>query len=367
MIPQDRMIKHMYQTQLSSFFRFAFGLLHPGREYRHRWLVDVLGEYLDRCFHGEITRLIINMPPRYLKTMCVSVAFPAWVLAHRPESKFMCIAGNLGLVEAHDAWSRDLITHPRYRALFPHVRLTNTRHGLRLRHGGSRTGFMPTKSITGRGADYIIIDDPLPAGAGDDPNLCKNINDWYDQNIYQRLNDKAGGSIIVVMQRLHVDDLTGHLLRQGGWHVLTLPAIADEDAEYPLPNGGSIIRPKGQALHPDLENRAQLRDVMLRIGAKPFMAQYQQKPYPLGEGDGRHGCYSSLREGIPWTPDQGPPKMWFGHVPEESILLHTVFGEGEHPWPDDMRNHMTMKEWIMCYGHESDKEELKKNPDAFKG
>ncbi len=106
-------------------------------------------------------------------------------------------------------------------------------------------------------------------------------------------------------------------------------------------------------LNPAREDRDQLRAAMLRMGAQAFMAQYQQAPYGPGEGGGRRGWYTSLREGVPWTPDQGKPVSCFRSMPQERILLHTLFGEGEHPWPSDMR-HMTLEEWQMCYGNGPD-------------
>jgi hypothetical protein len=75
----------------------AFGITHPDREYRHHWPIEVIGDYLTRCHEGQIKRLIINLPPRYLKSFFVSVAFPAWVLGRRPETKIMCIAVAVGL------------------------------------------------------------------------------------------------------------------------------------------------------------------------------------------------------------------------------------------------------------------------------
>ena len=119
-------IRHMYQSDPSSFFALAFRLLHPGVDYRSHWSTKVLGEALARCYRRETQRLIVNMPPRSLKSVCASVAFPAWILAVRPETKIFCFAGHRGLADDHHALTRTLMSHPKYRALFPHVRFKET-------------------------------------------------------------------------------------------------------------------------------------------------------------------------------------------------------------------------------------------------
>ena len=200
---------------------------------------------------------------------------------------------------------------------------------LRLPHGGYRSGYTtsPGGGITGRGADLIIIDDPLSASDADDDQQRERVNKWYDQNIYQRLNDKTNGSIIVVMQRLHVEDLTGHLLKQDGWEHLNLPAIAMEDERYAPLYGDQIIRHKGQPLHPHRENRQQLRDSMLRMRAIPFMAQYQQEPYPPDQLKERGGCFTIFPNDNPTYDDMSFASEFFTTVPEEYFVREKVFGE----------------------------------------
>ena len=96
-----------------------------------------------------------------------------------------------------------------------------------------------------------------------------------------RLNDKETGAIIAVMQRLHEDDLAGHLLRQGDWMHLNLPAIATEDQEIPLANGSTYRRKQGDLLHSERESRETLDRIKTQIGSLQFSAQYQQQPIPL--------------------------------------------------------------------------------------
>lgn len=193
----------------------------------------------------------------------------------------------------------------------------------------------------------IIIDDPLSASHAGDDNRREQINRWYDQNIYQRLDEKAKGVVIVVMQRLHVNDLTGHLLKQDGWEHLNLPAIATEDERYPRLYGDRFVRRRGEALHPGLEDRDQLRQMVSDMGAVPFMAQYQQDPYPPGKGQGYHGAITILPKD-PKTP-LSYGGMFFGHISQERVLLENIFGEqlGLKPGcPPPMTN----EEWVKRFG-----------------
>lgn len=328
MTNKAEVIKALCQTHLGSFTRMAFGWTHPEREYQHNWSMDVIGEALSRCCSGEIKRLIINMPPRSLKSFYASVAFPAWVLPRKPEAKIMCIAGSRGLADDQHTMARKLMKHPTYQAFFPHIKVVESGRTLRLAHGGSRGSYVasPGGGITGRGADIIVIDDPLGASHADDDQRREAINLWYDQNVYQRLDSKQEGVVIVVMQRLHTEDLARHLLKQDGWELLSLPSIAMEDEVFALGDGRSVGRAKGEALHPDLENRSQLRQLLTEIGAKTFMAQYQQDPYAPGQGDGYHGVVTFLSH-----PDEKPHPGWspqgMSHITEERLVLDEVFGE----------------------------------------
>ena len=345
---ETKAIRHMYQHVPSKFFQFAFGTLHPHIKYQHNWSIDVLGEALARCHGRETTRLIINMPPRSLKSICTSVAFPAWVLGVQPESKIMCVAGHRGLATEHHELTRNLMTHPRYRSLFPHIRVQESTGTLKFAQGGFRDALTPSGSITGRGANMIIIDDPQSAHEADDPQKSSTICNWYDRNIQQRLNCKHDGVIIVVMQRLAEDDLTGHLLKQEGWELLNLPAIATQDEWLPKSLGGHLARNKGEALHPARENRDQLRETMERIGARPFMSQYQQEPYPKGKGEGRGGAFHFTPHPDATEEECISHSTFFNFFKEEFFVLDRVFGErtGFRPGPAPA---MTEEQWVEKY------------------
>ena len=336
-------IRHMYQSDPASFFGLAFRLLYPGVKYVPHWSTQLLGEALHRCFRRETKRLIINMPPRTLKSHCASVAFPSWVLAVRPESKILCVAGHPGLAGEHHTRTRNLMCDPKYRAIFPHVRFTETARSINLPHGGSRSSFTLTGAITGHGADMIIIDDPQAAHESE-PIESEGVCDWYDRNIYQRLDDKKDGVVILLMQRVAHDDLTAHLLARGGWEHLNLPAIATEDQLFPAYFGERVLRKKGDALHPARESCDQLRAAMLQMGAHAFMAQYQQAPYGSSEGQGCSVFHIPPHPNATVEECKGAP-ICFGWVPEEKFVLEEHFGEfiGIRAGPPPA---LTTEEWL---------------------
>jgi hypothetical protein len=136
-------------------------------------------------------------------------------------------------------------------------------------------------TLTGRGADLIIIDDPLKSEEAMSDPARKRVIDWYSGTLVTRLNNKDRDAIVVVMQRLHEDDLAGHLLGQGGWQRLDLPAIAIEDSVIPTGPGKFHTRRTGDILHPARESQEVLDRIKAEIGSLMFSAQYQQRPVPL--------------------------------------------------------------------------------------
>jgi predicted phage terminase large subunit-like protein len=177
---------------------------------------------------------------------------------------------------------RAVIMSDWYRALFPNVQLCkDTEEECATTEGGGRFVVPVGGSFTGRGADVIIIDDPIKAEDAQSEKLRRAVNEWYGTTLFSRLDDKERGAIILVMQRLHEDDLAGKLLREGSWTHLNLPAIAEEDEEIPIGPGVMHRRKKGEALHPAREPLSSLEKTKRQMGSIAFSAQYQQRPIPL--------------------------------------------------------------------------------------
>ena len=141
--------------------------------------------------------------------------------------------------------------------------------------------------LTGRGADIILIDDPLKPEEALSDAQRQAANDWFDHTLYSRINDKRRGAIVIIMQRLHEDDLVGHVLAQEPWEVVRFPAIAETDGVHEIETiwgPRCFTRRQGEALHPEREPLETLGRIRRTVGEYNFAGQYQQTPAPLGGG-----------------------------------------------------------------------------------
>jgi predicted phage terminase large subunit-like protein len=275
------------RQDFAGFIERSFYEINPGKKLMMSRYIDLIASRLEACRQGKIRRLVICVPPRYLKSHCVTVAFVAWLLGHNPATQIICASYAQPLASKHALECRTLMLSPLYRKLF-RTRLSPDKQAIddfMTTHHGFRMATSVGGVLTGRGADYIVIDDPLKPEEALSETQRTNVNRWYDNTLLSRLNDKTHGCIIIVMQRLHQDDLVGHVLEQGVWEVLSLPAIAEQDEEYLIesPLGSyRYCRPVGEALHPERESLSALTVMRQTIGTYDFAAQYQQNPEPLG-------------------------------------------------------------------------------------
>jgi predicted phage terminase large subunit-like protein len=278
------------RQDLYAFTQRCFYELNPTTTFLSNWHIEVVAAALEACRRGEITRLIVNQPPRSLKSHCVSVAFVAFILGHDPTAQIICASYGQDLANKHALDCRSIMTSAWYQALFPQTRLSSQRQALQefvTAQQGSRLSTSVGGVLTGRGADYLIIDDPLKPDEAVSETQRKAVNDWYDHTLYSRLNDKKRGRIIVVMQRLHEDDLVGHVLGMEPWKVIRFAAIAEEDEIHVIetPYGTRRFeRRTGEALHVEREPLEILAQIRERLGEYNFAGQYQQAPAPLGGG-----------------------------------------------------------------------------------
>jgi predicted phage terminase large subunit-like protein len=299
----DRVLRAILRTDLPFFIRKVFATISPGETYLHNWHVDAIAHQLMRVHSGEGRRLLINQPPRSLKSICVSVAYVAWLIGHEPTRRVI-VASYSGdfAAELHRQF-RMVVGSEWYAALFPTLRWAKET-GLELitTQGGSRYATSVGGTLTGRGAD-LIVDDPLNANEVHSEPARKRVIDWYGGALVSRLNDKQTGSIVAVMQRLHEDDLAGHLMRQGGWDHLDMPAIALENEIIELGHEKSHARRSGDVLHPERESREALEAIKAEVGSLLFSAQYQQRPVPV-EGNLIRRSWFLAYDNLPASPSR---------------------------------------------------------------
>jgi len=345
----DRVLRAILRGELPFFIRKVFATISPGETYLHNWHVDAIAHQLMRAHTGEGGALVFNQPPRSLKSICVSVAYVAWLLGHDPTRRVI-VASYSGdfAAELHRQF-RMVAGSEWYAALFPTLRWAKET-GLELitTQGGSRYATSVGGTLTGRGADLIIVDDPLNANEVYSEPARKRVIDWYGGALVSRLNDKQTGAIVAVMQRLHEDDLAGHLLRQGGWDHLDMPAIALDDEIIELGHEKSHARRSGDVLHPERESREALGAIKAEVGSLLFSAQYQQRPVPV-EGNLIRRSWFLAYDNLPASPsrtrvvqswdvammtggqnDYSACTTWLTHK-NDAYLLHVYRGRLEYP------------------------------------
>ncbi len=269
-------------SNFPTFIGKTLATIDPAAEYLPNWHIELIAEYLEAARRAQITRLIINVPPRSLKSVCVSVAWPAWLLGHDPRTKIIAASYAASLSVKHSLDCRFVVSNEWYREVFPDVKLVrgqNEKHKFVTTRRGFRLASSVGASVVGEGGNFLIIDDPISPAQAMNLRFREHVNNWFDHTFATRLNDKKNGVIVLVMQRLHSDDLSGYLLAKGGWEHLSLPAVAESQRNYSFMNVSKIFE-AGEVLHPARENMQLLERAKIELGSMAFAAQYQQNPQP---------------------------------------------------------------------------------------
>jgi predicted phage terminase large subunit-like protein len=311
---KDELRAEHARRSLRGFIAEAWPLVEPATPFVSNWHIDTIAEYLEAATRGELRRLIINVPPRHMKSLQVAVFWPAWVWLSHPERRFLYASYAQSLAVNHSVICRRLIQSQGNRAtvgaseptLLERVGyrgLLELLHGtgawqlrddqnLKERFENSRSGFRLATSVggsvTGEGGDVTVIDDPhKPEEVASDVSR-QSVLDWYDQTWSTRLNDATIGVQVVIMQRLHERDLTGHLLERGGFEHLCLPAEHEPSHPFVWPDDprtepGEVLWSKWGS--PWLEEKK------LDLGAYGYAGQYQQRPAPEAGGILKRGWW----------------------------------------------------------------------------
>ena len=278
-----QLVNQAVRQDFTVFIHRVFQTVSPGTVYLPNWHINAMAHRLLECAEGTINRLAVTVPPRHLKSICASVALVAWILGHDPTRKIITVSYAQDLAEKFSRDFRAVVNSDWYQTAFPSMRpAKDTEMEFVTTRGGFRYATSVGGTLTGRGANLIIIDDPLKSADAMSKTVRENGNDWFKTTLFSRLNDKSTDSIIVVMQRLHVNDLVGYLLGHGGedWVHLNLPAIAQEDEKVPIGDGLFHQRNIGDVLHPIRESRDVLDQIKAAMGSEVFSAQYLQRPVP---------------------------------------------------------------------------------------
>lgn len=249
------------------------------------WHHQVLAYHLERVERGKCRRLLILAPPRSLKSHFASVAFPAWVLGRNPARRILCASHSLDLAKKLAGDSATVMRSSLYRDLFPGVQIDRDRDvELITQQRGSRYATSIGGPAIGRGADIWIFDDLHKPEDIYSDELRDRPYRWLTDTAITRLDDKATGALVLVMQRLHPDDIASRLIATGDWEVITLPAIAAVDTLFQLGPYRTRLYRAGEYLQPGREGCEVLDEIRRGMGTLLFNAQYLQAPQDMSGG-----------------------------------------------------------------------------------
>lgn len=286
-IDQTRELSAVLRIDFCAFVEKCFNYLNPGQPYEHNWHVEAIAYQLARCLAGDTKRLVILLPPRHLKSTIVSIAWTAFVLGHFPSKKFICASYSQDLAHKLSNDTRSIMSSEWYRSLFPETIVSHSKDTQQLfettQHGG-RFATSIGGPLTGFGGDIFVVDDPQKPIDMTHEGSRHKARDWLFNTAMSRFNSPKDGILVIVMQRLHEDDLIGNLETQEDFKILKIPARAEEPLEYSMSEHTEHHFEQGQYLHKSRFGPDQFDAQRKAMGSREFSAQYQQDPLPSDGG-----------------------------------------------------------------------------------
>jgi predicted phage terminase large subunit-like protein len=268
-----------FSSDFRLFVRHAWPVIEPVTPFVAGWHIDAICDHLQAAAAGEITRLLINIPPRHMKSIATSVMFPAWYWTFAPHTRFLTASYGANLAERDAIKSRDLLRSRWYQDRWPQVELKGDVNRTN-RYENTQTGYRLATSVggeaTGEGGNVIIIDDPHKLEEAHSDSARNRVLDWHDGTIASRFNDPKTGIEIVIMQRLHEQDLAGHLLERGGYTHLCLPARYERSHPFRWPEDPR--RREGELLWPEHIPEQAAIEIERTMGSFRAAGQLQQRP-----------------------------------------------------------------------------------------
>jgi predicted phage terminase large subunit-like protein len=270
------------------FVRQAWHVVEPATAFVPSWHIDAICDHLEAVSYGRIRNLLINVPPRHMKSLLVSVFWPAWEWIRWPERRWLYSSYVAALSIRDSLKCRRLIESPWYRARWSHVFSLTGDQNAKMRFDNDRSGYRLSTSVggavTGEGGDRIVCDDPHKVDEVESDAARKTAIDWWDVAMSTRVNDPKTSAMIIVMQRCHQRDLSGHLLEKGNFEHLCLPA------EYEGPTRATSIgfsdprTEPGELLWPERFGPQEIAELKINLGSYAAAGQLQQRPSPAGGG-----------------------------------------------------------------------------------
>lgn len=312
------------EGSLLTFFEYAWPYFDPS-PFTGGWHLEAIAEHLEAVTRGQIRRLLINIPPRFGKTLLTSIAWPCWTWALPPDPqrllqgagvRFLCASYGSNKAQGDGVTARRLIGSPWYQGLWgDRVQISKSRDNQEqydTEAGGSRISTGIPESL-GKGGVIRLIDDPSKVDEVESEQVREATRRAYDEVWSTRSNDPAAGAEVIIMQRLADTDLSGHVLARGGFVHLCLPAEYDPRRHCRTSIGWSDPRTvEGEPLWPERFSPGWMERQQALIGPFAWAGQFNQAPVPRGGGILKAEWWAT------WPPDG-----------EEDAWIRTVEVDGE--------------------------------------
>jgi predicted phage terminase large subunit-like protein len=288
------------RRSLYEFAVAAWQVLEPANDFIDNWHIKVICEHLQAVSEGKIRRLIINIPPRFMKSLLVSVIWPAWEWTWKPSTRWLTASYAQSLAERDAVKMRNLIDSTWYQERFGDKFKFAADQNAKSRFENDATGFRVSTSPegvgTGEGGDRLIVDDPHNVkGVESDTKLASTIQ-WWDETMSTRYNNPKTGTAVIVMQRLKENDLTGHLIAKGGWQHLCIPMEYDGVRRSTVLGEYDPRTEEGELLWEERFDKMSVEVLKVELGQYGSACQLQQTPSPRGGGILKRAAFNFYRE-----------------------------------------------------------------------
>ena len=276
-------------ASLYDFVQQAWHVVEPGVPFVPSWHIETICEHLEAVSGGDIRKLLINIPPRHSKSLIASVMWPMWEWITSPSEKFLCASYSGALSTRDNLKSRRLIQSPWFQERWGHLFELSGDQNAKQRFENDKTGYRLATSVggtaTGEGGSRLILDDPHGAQDAQSDTMRDSAIEWFDMVWSTRLNDPKRDAMVVIMQRLHERDISGHILEDiGGWEHIKIPAEWDGVKRVTSLGAYDPRKVKGELICPERFGEKEITDLKQLLGTYGVAGQLQQDPTPSEGG-----------------------------------------------------------------------------------
>ncbi len=280
------------EKSLKHYIRQAWHVIEPKTPFVDGWHIDAMCEHLEAVTANQIKRLLINVPPRHMKSITASVMWPSWEWGpkNQPNTRWLFGSYANSLSMRDSVKCRRIVQSNWYLARWGHVFQFSSDQNAKGRYETDQAGYRLATSIegsaTGEGGDKIVIDDPHNVKKAESETVRQSVLDWLDVVMSTRLNDPKESAVVMIMQRVHADDASGHVLAQGGWTHLCLPAEYEDNRKCIVEITGweDPREEDGELLWPDRFGDNEIAKQKVVMGSYAYAGQFQQRPSPREGG-----------------------------------------------------------------------------------